>query len=111
MTNFDFLDVLKKNLSIESKWFLLILLQQSEAINKEQLRELANQLYMDNEKKKGNETPNQLISSRYLLDIHTARLEGAGLVQVKEIGRMRLYSITDLGKTLIDFLRKHPINN
>jgi len=111
MTNFEFLDILKNNLSLESKWFLVILSQQSEAINKEQLKELANNLYTENEKKKGKEVESGLITSRHSLDIHTARLEGSGLVQVKEVGRARFYSITDLGKALLEYIRRNPINN
>lgn len=102
----NYFGILTENLSLESKWFLVILQQQKEAINKEQLWQLTNQFYLSVEEKKGTENPSQLISSRYSLDIHAARLEGAGLVQVKELGRMRLYSITLLGKQLLEYLQK-----
>ncbi|MCM3390577.1 hypothetical protein LG296_19625 (plasmid) [Ureibacillus chungkukjangi] len=106
MTNYDYLSILNNNLSIESKWFLIKLLNQSEPINKDKLRDIVNDSYIDLEKSRGNENPKPLITSRYLLDIHTARLEGAGLVHVKELGRMRLYSITDLGKELLNFTQR-----
>jgi DNA-binding transcriptional ArsR family regulator len=110
LLSINYFEILSENLSLESKWFLVILQQQKESINKEQLWELTNKSYRkiqstgDN---KGNTDPAHLISSRYSLDIHTARLEGAGLVQVKELGRMRLYSITSLGKQLLEYIKQN----
>lgn len=101
----NFFKILYENLSVESKWFLVVLVQQKDYINKEQLRDLTNKAYVKaKELDENNGTP--LISSRYLLDIHTARLEGAGLVEVKEMGRMRLYMITTLGKQLLEYAGK-----
>lgn len=95
-----FFEMLAENLSNESKWFLVILEQESpNHVNKELLREKVNELY--SEIKKSEEL---LINSRYVLDIHTARLEGAGLVKVERIGKVRMYSITDFGLKLIDYL-------
>lgn len=92
--------MLAENLSNESKWFLVILDQESpNPINKELLREKTNELYS-----KVKKTEESLINSRYVLDIHTARLEGAGLVNVQKIGKVRMYSITDLGLKLINYL-------
>lgn len=101
----NFFKILFENLSDESKWFLVVLIQQKEYINKEQLRELTNKAYFKaNDLDEVSAVP--LIPSRYSLDIHTARLEGAGLVEVKELGRMRLYLITSLGKQLLDYVGK-----
>lgn len=36
----------------------------------------------------------------------TARLEGAGLISFKAIGRVRIYDVTDLGNVLIKELEK-----
>lgn len=103
---FDFFNILYKSLSTESQFFLVALLQHKEPLNKEQLWELANELYIQREIKRGRENVSKLIPSRYSLDIHTSRLEGAGLVDVKEIGRMRMYSITKLGEALLNYARQ-----
>ena len=112
MAELDFFEILLTNLSPESKWFLVILRSQKEPINKIQLQELVNKSYIKNEHEKQNFNATPLISSRHLLDIHLARLEGPGLVQVKELGRMRLYSITILGKQLLEYMKtsKHETN-
>ena len=106
MSIINYYEILKDNLSNESKWFLAMLQKEKEAINKEQLWEITNKSYILLEEKQGIVDPSPLISSRYLLDIHTARLEGAGLVQVKELGRMRLYSITPLGRQLFEYIKQ-----
>jgi len=93
-----FFEMLAENLSNESKWFLVILEQESpNHLNRELLWEKVNELYAEY-----NKSEESLINSRYVLDIHTARLEGAGLVKVEKIGKLRLYSITDFGLKLID---------
>ncbi|MGE7692301.1 hypothetical protein ACQKMI_24375 [Lysinibacillus sp. NPDC097214] len=106
MQETDFLDILLENLSIESKWFLFILLQEGKPINKALLNDMANESYAKKQSEKEQPTNELLIPSRHLLDIHTARLEGAGLVKVEKLGRIRMYSITDLGEKLINYAAK-----
>lgn len=93
-------ELLFNKLSPESKWFLFVLYKERGALNKERLRNVANNQY---QKFIGNSSTN-LIVSRHGLDIHTARLEGAGLVHVEEIGRIRMYSLSKLGKELLAYL-------
>lgn len=96
----DIYDILVKNLSNESKWFIFALSKEKNPLHKENLRDVANEQY-----KKANQPKNKnLIASRHGLDIHTARLEGAGLVEVKEIGRVRMYSLSELGQELLSYL-------
>lgn len=106
-TNEEFLEILANNLSNESKWFLTVLMREDNSLHKEELRDLANNSYRDYLIKKGEELISPLIPSRHGLDIHTARLEGAGLVSVKEYGRVRRYSITPLGEALLGFIANY----
>lgn len=103
MQEIEFFDILLENLSNESKWFLFILQQEEQPINKELLKDMANESYSKRNTEKGITSSEPLIPSRHLLDIHTARLEGAGLVQVQKVGRIRMYSITPLGKKLLKY--------
>lgn len=93
-------DILTANLSDESRWFLFALSKEKNPLHKENLRDVANELFKANKDNTSN-----LIASRHSLDIHTARLEGAGLVEVKEIGRVRMYSLTDLGHELLTYIK------
>lgn len=95
-------EILAKHLSEESKWFLFTLAQEKGPMHKEKLRDMANEQF----KKNNPNHSTSLIVSRHGLDIHTARLEGAGLVHVQEIGRIRMYSLTELGQELLTYLRK-----
>lgn len=105
------MEILLENLSEESKFFLFALDSES-YLPKEKLKEIANKNYQLLYEKQSNvctiEPP--LIQSRHGLDIHTARLEGAGLVTVEKIGQARVYKITDLGKMLLKFYI-HKLNN
>ncbi|MGE7921206.1 hypothetical protein ACQKM9_20030 [Viridibacillus sp. NPDC093762] len=96
------MDILKKNLSDESKWILSALITSTNPTSKEKLWELTNTLYI--EKGISNDPTAKIISSRYVLDIHTARLEGAGLVEVTALGRIRVYSVSEFGRMLITHL-------
>ncbi len=100
----EFLDILSEHLSNESKWFLFILQQEGKPINKELLKDMANESFSNRNSEKGIPNNEPLIPSRHLLDIHTARLEGAGLVDVEKLGRIRMYSITSLGKRLLEYI-------
>lgn len=88
-------DKLQESLSLQSKWFLVTLITENRDLHKEELRNLANDAYK--KKVTGSGSDDLLVPSRYNLDLHTARLEGAGLVNVKEVGRVRIYSVSTLG--------------
>lgn len=106
------LDVLAEHLTTESKWMLVTLFQEKRAIHKEELRDLSNESFLNYQKNKkltNDETP--LLSSRHLLDKHTDRLEGAGLVTVQEIGRIRMYTISPIGEELLLHITNKKKNN
>lgn len=84
-------------------WFLYTLRTEDRELHKEELRDLTNEFYLKRAQKKDQSFDEKLISSRYSLDVHTSRLEGAGLVHVRNVGRVRFYSISDLGKKLFEY--------
>ncbi len=79
-------------------WGIAILKREGVAINKEKLKDMVNEYY-----KEKNNVDINLINSRHSLDIFAARLEGAGLVNVSEVGRARVYTLSKLGQELIEF--------
>lgn len=79
-------------------WGMAILKREGIPINKEKLRDLVNEYY----KEKKNVSTN-LINSRHTLDIFAAKLEGAALVQVSDLGRAKVYSLSKLGEELIRY--------
>ncbi|TVY07310.1 cell division protein FtsZ [Paenibacillus cremeus] len=97
------LSILNKNLG-NGLWALLVLKKENRALNKELLGDIVNQHY---DKQKGV----KLLGSRHMLDEMAARLEGAGLVEVSEVGRARLYKLSDLGEELIDFIQVQKSKN
>lgn len=101
-----FMEILAGNLSEESKWFLWTLKMENSSLHKEKLRDIANENYREMQLKAGNHKSAPLVQSRHGLDIHTARLEGAGLVSVKEVGRIRMYSLSELGNELLEYVAK-----
>lgn len=82
----------------EGLMFLVTLEDANEPLLKDKLKDQVNKFY-----KHTYNTDTDLIKSRHTLDTWTSRLEGAGLVDVKEVGRARMYSITDLGRTMIEY--------
>lgn len=110
-TREEFLEILANNLSNESKWFLWTLLRAKDSLHKEELKDLANSAYKEFKTKNGEINPLPLIASRHGLDIHTARLEGAGLVTVKEYGRVRRYSLTNVGEDVLKYAANQEIKN
>lgn len=70
-------------------------------MNKKQLWEAANLSYLKLQQEKKVPEPKRLIASRYSLDLNMARLEGAGLVDVKYMGAVAVYTITKLGQDLL----------
>lgn len=103
------LNILSVNLSEESKWFLWTLIQEKRELHKEELRDMANHSFLERTKQQGSEEI-KLVTSRHGLDIHTARLEGAGLVVVRSLGRVRLYSVTPLGTELFEYITNRNTN-
>lgn len=109
--NNEILNILAENLTLESKWFLWTLIKEQRELHKEELRDLANLAYIDRSRKQNESPETQLVTSRHGLDIHAARLEGAGLVKVRHVGRVRLYSVTPLGKELFEFMTNKSTDN
>ncbi|MGY3716935.1 hypothetical protein ACWE42_15580 [Sutcliffiella cohnii] len=93
------LDIMIEQLQ-DGIWFLLVLKEAGKPLLKETLKDEVNRIYLE----KGNNTSN-LVTSRYILDRYTGRLEGAGLVNVEEIGKARLYSLSEFGYKFIDYVR------
>ncbi|GEL05547.1 hypothetical protein [Rummeliibacillus stabekisii] len=96
----EIMAILKEHLSVESKSILLTLKLAETPLRKEVLWEKTNENLQ-----KVDESDRKLLSSRYVLDIHTARLEGAGLVDVEVMGRIRVYSISDFGLDFLNFIK------
>ncbi|MCM3358171.1 hypothetical protein [Psychrobacillus sp. MER TA 171] len=103
----DIFEILTNSLSEESKWFLFALSTEKVPLHKENLRDVANELF---KRVNAHDKKKQLITSRHSLDIHTARLEGAGLVNVQRIGQIRIYSLTELGTELLNYLTNKQTN-
>jgi DNA-binding PadR family transcriptional regulator len=91
----DIYEILLNNLHTDGK-FILVLLSGNEDMHKAELKNVANEEYA----KMGDEV---LFPTRFSLDICTARLEGAGLVNVKTAGRVKLYSLSRLGEELLQY--------
>ncbi|MDE5055273.1 hypothetical protein NDK25_23950 [Niallia taxi] len=97
----EVLDILRDRLGKEGLCFLIALAESDKPLLKAQLGDRAQELHTESY---GNTTA--AINSRHHLDILTARLEGAGLVDVNEVGRSRLYSLSMLGNILIERLKE-----
>lgn len=65
-------------------------------MNKELLGELVNETYQQQ-----TQSQKKLLGSRHMLDEMAAKLEGAGLVDVSEMGRARMYKLSLLGDEVI----------
>jgi hypothetical protein len=111
MSSSEIIDVLCENLN-DGIWALRVLYAEGAMKNKEKLWDYINQYHKDyqieNEK---DYEGKKILPSRYALDIMTARLEGAGLISFKAIGRVRIYDVTDLGNVLIKELEKRVEKN
>jgi hypothetical protein len=111
MSSSEIIDVLCENLN-DGIWAFYVCYTPEGAMNKEKLWDYINQYHKDyqieNEK---DYEGKKILPSRYALDIMTARLEGAGLISFKAIGRVRIYDVTDLGNVLIKELEKRVEKN
>jgi hypothetical protein len=104
MVKEQILQVLSDRLE-EGSWFLAVLKKANgTSISKEKLKNAVNELYRE-------QFGEDLIKSRHSIDIYTARIEGAGLVDIQEIGRARVYQLSKLGEELINYRRqlKHKL--
>lgn len=96
-TKEDILEILRDRLG--DGIYILIALKDGPLL-KEQIKDHVNETYQL--KVNPNVT---LIPSRHILDIYTARLEGAGLVNVREIGRARMYERSELAEVLTTYMK------
>ncbi|QST02875.1 hypothetical protein IMZ31_20205 (plasmid) [Pontibacillus sp. ALD_SL1] len=82
--------------------------------SKMQLMDYANKLY-EKAVEQGIETPENpeqpLIGSRHVLDVYAAKLEGAGLVNVEEIGRVRVFRLSKFGRELLQYIQEKELHN
>ncbi len=109
----EILQVLEDNLG-DGKYILAVLQlkKNMNEINKTELKDLTNALYSEQLEKKRMKDPSikvdtKLISTRNQLDKITNRIEGAGLVNVREVGVIKMYSISPLGEELIRHMNQH----
>ncbi|MDC3424294.1 hypothetical protein NC797_07200 [Aquibacillus sp. 3ASR75-11] len=93
MTKEDILDTLSQRLG--DAMYILIVLKDGPLL-KEKIPEHVNEYYQQ----KMGEPEKEVISSRHKLDILTAKLEGAGLVNVQEVGRARMFERSKLADEL-----------
>ncbi|MER7786503.1 MULTISPECIES: hypothetical protein [Streptomycetaceae] len=93
----ELLDILGDRLGNEGLCFLIALAESDRPLLKAQLGDRAQELHKNG---------TTALNSRHHLDILTARIEGAGLVDVTEVGRSRLYSLSNLGNILIEHLQQ-----
>lgn len=84
---------------------MLALRDAKKPLLKEQLKDEVNRIYLEKKKSADNDLK-PLVTSRYVLDRFTQRLEGAGLVDVEEIGKARLYSLSKLGNQFLEYTRQ-----
>ncbi|MFC0273769.1 hypothetical protein ACFFIX_20490 [Metabacillus herbersteinensis] len=101
MNKEDLLDILSERLN--NGIHILIALKDGPLL-KEEIMERVNTYYK--EKMKTNEN---LIASKHTLNIYAARLEGAGLVNVKELGRARMYSRSELADELTAYMKQKKL--
>lgn len=101
------LEVLLERLTLESNFLLRTLYREKKkAINKIKLEELTNELFAGFATEYGRDPKIPLINSRFTRDLHTSRLDAAGLVDIEEIGRVRMYRISELGIALMQHLKR-----
>ncbi|NUU74672.1 cell division protein FtsZ [Paenibacillus xylanilyticus] len=81
-------------------WMLATLRVANKPVAKSYLRDITNKRYIET---KIQPEEKKLIPSRYSLDITTAKLEGAALIEVDRVGQTRFYKLTTLGNEVIKF--------
>ncbi|MDY7989835.1 hypothetical protein UY286_05065 [Paenibacillus polymyxa] len=80
-------------------WMLAALRMANHPVQKEQLRDVTNALY----KQIHPQAEQMPIRSRHLLDEAAAMLEGAALVHVAEVAKSKRYTLSQLGKELLNY--------
>lgn len=99
----DIFDIFAERLE-NGIWLILALKEKNKPILKDHLKDEVNQLYITKKSSNGSAIA-PIITSRYVLDRYTNRLEGAGLVNVENIGKARLYSLSPLAYEFIEYYR------
>ena len=97
LTKNDILNTLNSSIG-DARWLLAALKKNGEPLSKEQLKDEANELYKQ-------QNQDKLIKSRHTHDVLAAKLEGAGVVNIKEYGRARFYEVSALGHELANYSR------
>lgn len=87
----------------DATWLLVALNEAGEPLLKEKLKDETNRIYAERKRNNPNNTP--LINSRHMLDHYTSMLYGACLVDVREIGKARMYSLTKVANDFIHWNR------
>lgn len=105
LTTENIFETFKVRMTDESKLLFSTLLNNKEAMAKEQLWKAAN--LQKRKSRPDTDQEKDYINSRYTLDISIARLEGAGLLDVKAYGRIRTYTISSLGRDFYEYLKKN----
>ncbi|MCP3764090.1 hypothetical protein NLX67_17200 [Domibacillus sp. A3M-37] len=97
----EVLETLCKKMTKESRALLFTV--REKPMNKKQIWEVANLDYLKLQQERSVPEPKKLITSRYCLDLNMARLEGAILVNVRHLGVVAVYNITELGKEVLSY--------
>lgn len=105
--NEDALKALSKALSNKGQWILAYLSEQITPIKKEAVKDGTNKMFQTLQ-----ETEEILLNSRKVADDNIERLEGAALIAYSvDIGRAKMYYITEGGKEMLKYLSKVGNNN
>lgn len=83
----------------DATWLLVALKEAGQPLLKEKLKEEANRVYAEKNNRNSDDPP--LIGSRHTLDLYTSMLYGACLVDVTEVGKARMYSLTTVAHDFI----------
>ncbi|EJV74170.1 hypothetical protein IG3_05875 [Bacillus cereus HuA2-1] len=110
MSSQEIIDTLCDTLN-DGIWALRVLDLEG-TMHKEGLWEFVNKFHKEYQiEHEGNYEGKKILPSRYSLDIMTARLEGAGLITFRQLGRVRIYQVSKLGNVVIKELEKRAKNN
>lgn len=105
----EIIDILCDTLK-DGIWALRVLYAEG-AMHKEGLWECVNRYHKEYQiENDNNYEGKKILPSRYSLDIMTARLEGAGLITFKQLGRVRIFEVSTLGLVVIKELEKRAKN-
>ncbi|WP_179863009.1 cell division protein FtsZ [Bacillus sp. AFS098217] len=108
MSTQEIIDILCDTLN-DGVWALRVLYAEG-AMHKEGLWKCINKYHKEFQLDNDGVYEGEKLPSRYSLDIMTARLEGAGLITFKQLGRVRIYEVSKLGLVIITELEKRAKN-